>query len=262
MGASQLYSFFGGFGETLGGVLLLFPRLTTLGALVSGAMMTNVLMLNLYYDVPRKIFSIHLVLMCLFLLIPDFHRLANVLVFNRTAGAVPQPPLFDDKLLNRMALFAQVAFGVYVLWLAGGQALKDTHQMRTTAAAEIRGIWTVNEFTEDGILRPPLITDNDRWRTVIFDHPTLLTVISMNGDRLHYYMQPDGDKKFKLWNLTDTRRTAFLSLDPQSNRMKLEGQLEGHPITMKMSRVDISNPDKYPLANKGLHWVNPYIDNR
>ena len=262
MGASQMYSFFGGLGETLGGVLLLFPRLTTLGALLSGAMMTNVLMLNLGYDVPRKIFSIHLVLMCLFLLIPDFRRLANVLVLNRPAAAVPQPPLFDDKLMNRMALFAQVAFGVYVLWLAGGQALKDTYEMRTSAAAEIRGIWTVNEFTEDGMLRPPLITDNDRWRTVIFDHPTFLTVISMNGDRLRYYMQPDGDKKFKLWNLADTRRTAFLSLDPQSDRMNLEGQLEGHPITVKVTRVDISNPDKYPLANKGLHWVNPNIDNR
>jgi hypothetical protein len=84
----------------------------------------------------------------------------------------------------------------------------------------------------------------------------------MNVDRLHYYMQPDGNKKFKLWNVADTRRTAFLSLDPQSERMTLEGQVEGHPITVKMNRVDISNPDKYPLANKGLHWVNPNIDNR
>lgn len=262
MGASPLYSFFGGFGETMGGVLLLFPRLTTLGALVSGAMMTNVLMLNLCYDVPRKIFSIHLVLMCLFLLIPDFRRLANVLVFNRRAEAVAQAPLFDDKWLNRIALLAQVAFGVYVLWVAGAQSLKDARDLRATTAAEIHGIWTVNEFTEDGMVRPPLITDNDRWRTLIFDHPKLLTVIAMNGDRLHYYVQPDGDKKFKLWNLADPRRTASLSLDPQSDRMNLEGHLEGHPITAKMNRLDISNPDKYPLANKGLHWVNPYIDNR
>ena len=104
MGASALYSFFGGFGETLGGVLLMIPRFTTLGALISGAMMTNVLMLNLCYDVPRKIFSVHLVLICLFLLIPDFRRLGNVLIFNRRADPVPETPLFDDKILNRIAL--------------------------------------------------------------------------------------------------------------------------------------------------------------
>ena len=51
---SQAYSLFRGIGETLGGVLLVLPALTTLGALVSLAMMTNVLMLNMFYDVPRK----------------------------------------------------------------------------------------------------------------------------------------------------------------------------------------------------------------
>ena len=262
MGASQLYSFFGGLGETVGGVLLLFPRLTTLGALVSGAMMTNVLMLNLFYDVPRKIFSIHLVLMCLFLLIPDFRRLSNVLVFNRPTQAVPQPPLFEDKVINRIALFAQVAFGVYILWIAGAQSLKDRAQLYATVPTEIRGVWTVNEFTKDGIVRPPLLSDNDYPRTLIFDHPDVLTVISVNGDRVRYYMKADADKRYKLWNLAEPTRSGLVSLVPQSDRMSLEGQLEGHPITAKMNRVDLSDPAKYPLANKGLHWINPIIDNR
>jgi hypothetical protein len=262
MGASQLYGFFGGFGETMGGILLLFPRLTTLGALVSGAMMTNVLMLNLCYDVPRKIFSIHLVLMCLFLLIPDFRRLSNVLVFNRSAEPVRQPPLFDDKVLNRIALIAQVAFGVYVLWIAGAQSLRDRAKLYATVPSEIRGVWTVNEFTEDGLVRPPLLSDNDYWRTVIFDHPDLLTVISAKGDRVRYYMKANGEKRYNVWNLADPKRSGSLLVDPQSGQMLLEGHMEGHPITAKMKRLDISNPDKYPLANKGLHWINPYIDNR
>ncbi len=95
-------------------------------------MMTNVLMLNLGYDVPRKILSIHLVLMCLFLLIPEFRRLGNVFIFNRATEPVPQVPLFDDKLLNRIALVAQVAFGAYVLWVAGGQSLRDVKRMSKT----------------------------------------------------------------------------------------------------------------------------------
>ena len=164
--------------------------------------------------------------------------------------------------MNRVALFAQLAFGVYVLWVAGGQSLKDVRGIRATATAEIRGMWTVSEFTEDGIVRPPLLTDSNRWRTVVLDHPSMLTVVSMNGDRARYSMQADGDKQFKLWNLADPKSTAVLLLDPQSDQMSLEGHFDGHPISAKMIRVDLSNPDKYPLINQGLRWVNPHIDNR
>jgi uncharacterized membrane protein YphA (DoxX/SURF4 family) len=264
MGASALYSFFGGFGETLGGALLMIPRFTTLGALLSGAMMTNVLMLNLGYDVPRKIFSIHLVLMSLFLLIPDFRRLGNVLVFNRQADPVPMVPLFDDKFLNRIALVAQIAFGTYILWIAGGQSIQDARTLRTTLPAPIRGVWVVDHFTEDGIPRPPLLTDTERWQKVIFDSPNVLVVISMDGSHDKYFMQlENGQKTVKLWNLADVHRTALLSVDyPKPDQMVLEGQVEGHRVNARMNRTDLADQQKFPLLNKGLHWVNPYIDNR
>ncbi len=63
MGASRSYSFFGGATELLAGMLLVVPRLATLGALVCIGVMSNVLMLNLGYDVPVKLGSIHLLLM-------------------------------------------------------------------------------------------------------------------------------------------------------------------------------------------------------
>ncbi len=262
MGVSPLYNFFGGLGETIGGALLMFPGLTTLGALISGAMAANVLMLNLSYDVPRKIFSIHLLLMCVILLIPDMRRLANVLVFNRPTDAVPQVPLIDDKLLNRAALLTQVIFGVYIIWLAGGQSLKDARENRKTVPAPIRGIWIVDEFTEDGVARPPLITDEVRWQTVVFDKPSLITIVAMDGDRGSYYMQLDGLNKVQLWNLTDSRHRATLSLNPQSDLLYLDGQLDGHSITAKMKRVDVTDETRFPLLNKGLHWVNPTVDDR
>jgi len=264
MGASALYSFFGGFGETLGGVLLLFPRLTTLGALVSGAMMTNVMMLNLCYDVPRKIFSIHLVLMCLFLLIPDFRRLANVLVLNRPADPVPVEPLFDDKVLNRIALVAQVVFGAWVLWIASAQSIKDKRDIVATWPAPIRGVWTVNGFTEDGIIRPPLLTDSERWRNIVLDSPKLMTAIDMSGNRTRYYVEMDGSQHTaKVWELGDPHRNGVITLQfPNPNQMTFDGQLDGHQISAKMDRVDMADPEKYPLMNKGLHWVNPFIDNR
>lgn len=264
MGVSELYSFFGGFGETLGGLLLLFPRFATLGALISGAMMTNVLMLNLCYDVPRKIFSVHLVLMCLFLLIPEFRRLTNVFILNRVAEPVPNEPLFDDRVLNWIALTAQVAFGAYVLWVAGAQSLKDAKGFRASWPAPIRGVWTVNEFSEDGVTRPPLMTDNERWWHVVWDVPKVMTVVDMSGKPARYFVEMDDNQHTaKVWDLSDPHHRGILTVGyPNAQQMTLDGQLDGHEISAKMDRIDMSDPATYPLVNKGLHWINPYIDNR
>ncbi len=83
MGMSRAYSLFAGIAEMLGGVLLIVPRFTTLGALVTLGVMSNVWMLNFCYDVPRKIYSTHLVLMSLFLLLPEVRRLLDFFVLNR-----------------------------------------------------------------------------------------------------------------------------------------------------------------------------------
>src|SRR5208282_4219864 len=56
VGSSQAYEIFAGCAEMLGGILLLVPRTTMLGALVCLAATTQVFMLNMAYDVPVKLF--------------------------------------------------------------------------------------------------------------------------------------------------------------------------------------------------------------
>ncbi|HVS63755.1 MAG TPA: hypothetical protein VMT85_09690 [Thermoanaerobaculia bacterium] len=63
MGYSRLYNLFSGGVDVLGGVLLLFRRTATLGALVAIGAMANVVLLNFAYDVPVKLYSMHLLLM-------------------------------------------------------------------------------------------------------------------------------------------------------------------------------------------------------
>ena len=64
-------SSFAGLAEVLGGVLLLWRRTTMLGALIVFAVMSNVLAMNLSYDVSVKLLAGHLVLMSVILLAPD-----------------------------------------------------------------------------------------------------------------------------------------------------------------------------------------------
>jgi hypothetical protein len=93
MGYSAPYNVFTGGVELLAGLLLFSRRLTTIGALLSIAALTNVLMLS-SYDVHVKLFTLHLLAMGVFLLAPDLRRLGNVFLFNRVAPPAELEPSF------------------------------------------------------------------------------------------------------------------------------------------------------------------------
>jgi hypothetical protein len=88
IGYSRTYECFGGVAEVVGALLLFFRRTTTFGSLVVSAVMLQVLMLNLSYDVHVKLDSLNLVAMALFLLVPDFVRLTNLFILNRATTPV------------------------------------------------------------------------------------------------------------------------------------------------------------------------------
>ena len=115
IGASPAYEIFAGCAEMLGGILLILPRTTMLGALICLADMTQVFMLNMTYDVPVKLFSFHLILLSLFLLAPDIKRLLDLFFFNRPVQPSTQFPLFATPRANRMAVVAQIVFGVLLM---------------------------------------------------------------------------------------------------------------------------------------------------
>lgn len=258
MGASQLYSLFGGLGETLGGVLLFVPRLTCLGALISFGMVSNVLALNLGYDVPRKIYSIHLLLMCVFLLLPDLRRLANVLVLNRTAEPAQEVPLFTDKQLNRAALLFQLAFGVLVVFIAGRDAYAGAAKQAIHLPPVIRGVWAVDGFVLDGVPHPPLLTDSARWQDVVFDGPDQLVVVDMDARQHPYQLRFDSEgRSLTLSSAEQPLWAAQLHIaELQGNRMTLEGRVDGHPLSAELRRIDLGDRERFLLLNRGFHWVN------
>lgn len=261
MGASHAYSFFAGVGETLGGVLLILPQFTVIGSLVTLAVMSNVLMLNLCYDVPRKIYSIHLILFCMFLLLPDMWQMAKFFVFKLPARLTSPTPLFKDNLLNKGVWLLQLVIGISALVVCGVQAHTDQVKNETFLPTPIRGIWTVEEFVMDNQVHPPLVTDTQRWQRVILDSPELLTIQSMDGDQQQYYLQLSPEKKrFTMYEFEAPHKNASFDFDnPDPDRMTLQGTtIDGHQITANMRRTDLSDPKQFLLINRGLHWVNAF----
>jgi hypothetical protein len=73
-------------------------------------------MLNMTYDVPVKLLSLHLILLSLVLLVPDFSRLVRFFFSNRVTEAPRNWDLFATRRANRIAFAVQILLGV---WLCG-----------------------------------------------------------------------------------------------------------------------------------------------
>src|SRR5580700_10448999 len=94
IGLHPMYEVFCGLAEVTGGVLILFRRTALAGALVSAFVMTNVLLYNMFFDVPVKLFAASLLLACLYLAVPDLRALFDFFWLHKPAApaAVWVPP--------------------------------------------------------------------------------------------------------------------------------------------------------------------------
>ena len=258
VGASHSYEIFAGCAETLGGILLLMPRTTTLGTLICLADMVQVFTLNMTYDVPVKLFSFHLILFSLFLLAPDIRRLLNFFFTDRPVAPSQQPPLFRSLRANRVAVILQLAFGLYLIGMGIYSGIDAWHQYgegRTKSL--LYGIWNVDQMTVDGQIRPPLLNDKDRWRRIVFDFESF-TTFQRPDDSLTGFGSAinDKDKTLMLTKGSDKNWKAnFTYARPATDQLELNGSMDGHQIQMKLKLVD---RDKFTLVNRGFHWINEY----
>ena len=84
MGVSSGYQRLTGAAELLAGVLLFAKRTTLLGSLLGVVFMGQVFALNVFYDVPVKLFSFALLTSCVGLAFPDAGRLVSFFLLNRS----------------------------------------------------------------------------------------------------------------------------------------------------------------------------------
>jgi hypothetical protein len=133
MGYSTPYTFFIGSSAVLAGMLLFFRRTTTLGALLSLAVIVNEGMLAFCYDVPTKLLSTHLLLMTLFLLAPEARRLVDGILLDRpTRPANLAPPFTGPFFDRRFRLALKTLIVGYALFSTAKQNLDLERERRLT----------------------------------------------------------------------------------------------------------------------------------
>jgi len=262
VGSSPGYEIFAGSAEMLAGILLVIPRTATLGALICLADTVQIFALNMTYDVPVKLFAFHLILMALFLLVPELPRLADFFFRNRIAATSAQPELFRTPRANRIAAVAQILFGIGLVCMNGWAARKSWYEYGGgRAKSALYGIWNVEQMSIDGKLRSPLLTDYGRWRRAIFDFPDFADFQRMDDSFAAFGASIDVHAK----TLTLTKRrdakwkAHFTFLRAGQNRVTLDGDMDGHPVLMQLALMD---RNKFLLVSRGFHWIQEYPFNR
>jgi hypothetical protein len=167
-----------------------------------------------------------------------------------------------------------------------GGALAGRHSQYGQEPVALYGIYEVDSFVANGEARPPLLTDNLRWRRVVIERSGLAGVHLMNGENLDYFTSQDTiGQTIRFLANTDTTLTVAgatrLAYNPaavegrvrtlideessspttlayqraSANELVLTGRWAGDTITAHLRRIDES---QFLLLTKGIRWVQSY----
>lgn len=262
MGASQGFTILSGAMEMLGGILLVIRRTRLLGALVSIVVLTVVFAMNLSYDVPVKLFSGHLLFMAICIAMPNFRRLVDFFILNRTVEAEPPPPPIAHPKIRRTVLAVNLLFAGWVLGMPLVESYIDTVIDRDRLSpSPLYGVWQVDELQVDPADGKPLAPDAFRWKRVIFDKSYFFAVQSQDDGREMFFSEFDLEKRTINFLRRESPKEQF-SLTYEENgtgELKLVGSVDGVSIQARLHRMPVP---AFRLTSRGFHLINEHPFNK
>jgi hypothetical protein len=240
MGASYPYVLFTGLTEIATGVLLMFRRTAIAGAALACLLLTHVLVVNIGYDVPQKLYVAHLLAIAAYLLAPHVRRLAAVLLAPATGG-------------NRLASALGSAFAAYLVVASLTNAAGNSRATGEAAArSPMRGVWLVEEFSTDAA-----VTAGRRWRQLVFDGPEWAGLQFDDGSYVRVRAEFDDDVTSVVLLLEGDRNEATKLAEltvarPGPDQCALTGTFAGRSVRARLRRVEGRT---FLLNTRGFRWI-------
>jgi len=235
--------------EGVGAFLLFFSRTTLLGALVVGVSLTNVVALDLAYDVRGPLLTaILLLLLDVIILLPYSQALFRFLLFRSLDDSdVPQQPPARFGF-SRWRYWAPVK-AVLLVSLLSALIMRGIEQRRGYFGAghSIYGLFDVETLHSSGETPVAQANDGQTWRRVgsagRVDSGGLFVQFA-NGDVSQFRLE--NDPANRVWTIRQREEeVAVLRYDLQSDgTVALDGRVRQEPVRMRLRRID---PKTYPL---------------
>ncbi|MEC7770123.1 MAG: hypothetical protein VX798_03010 [Bacteroidota bacterium] len=254
MGLSEGYSIFAGLLQFFSGFLLLFERTYKIGVVGSFGVLLNIVALNIFFDVPVKLFSLHLLIASLILIIKDYKSYISFFFSKPDSKAK-----FKKKIYRNSFLTLKTILILYFLFSGIDGRIK--RQKRFGKRAPSHALYGVYYKVEDSAKLVDTTSnhhDTLTWKTMIMDKNSTI-LIKENDDRIFANHKIDtiqnkliltGKKQdFEFdFSYTITDSTLFLSKITTQDSLKL--------FFKRMKRED------FPLMNFETNWINEFPNNR
>lgn len=263
MGYSTAYNIFTGLGEVVGGFLLFFRRTRLLGALLLTFVMSHIVMLNFAYDVPVKLFSLHLLAITIFLMIPDIRRLINLFLLNKTAGPEPVKPVYYDSRTRWAYMIGKTLLVLYIVIPQAMFAMKNQKDWEayanTTKSDQLpQGEYVVETFIMNSDTVPARPDDTRRWKRMMISAKTM-NVQSMDGVSIGWHFLGNTRARKLMMFSPDLSTEGNFAFKEDSTMLTMEGVLNRDSLRIISRR---KSGTSFLLVDRGFHWVNEYPFNQ
>jgi len=257
LGFSYGYNIFMGIAEVAAG-LLLFRKTITLGALITFVTGLNIMAINYFYDIPVKILSTHLVLMTLFLLLPNVKSLFAIFVRGRTIDLKSfKRPLYKKKNTNKILSLIKLLFiGYFIIDLLISN-FKYLDSKKIQIEQDFDGKFEIEFFSLNKEERTHF-KDSIRWKSIsVNNRRSYISIEKMNKKRSYYKYEVDTLKKLvHLKDYYDSTRVYRLNYKKTDSLFNFNIIMEKDTIKANAIKKD------FQLMSRGFNWISERPFNR
>ena len=262
VGQSKAFSAFVGWSEVICGLLLFFRKTTLVGALLTLIVMGNVVVVNLCYDIPVKLFSSVLEIMALYLAAPYLKKMYQAFIQHK--------PIHINNYYQPVFTKRWQAIGIKVLKVliitdalfSGVKGSIDQGKQYGDNAPKppLYGIYNTVWVVRNNDTIPPLTTDTSRWKQIIVQSNNYARIKLMNDTLRNYNFKVDTAlRKAIVFANWDTLNKINFNYITDADYLTFTGKFKNDSLFIKLKRFDEKN---FRLMSRGFHWINEYPYNR
>jgi hypothetical protein len=256
LGTSPLLQSFLGVVEVVGGTLILFRRTMLLGALITGVILINVVILTFTQDVPLKLTAIHLFVFNLLLIAPHVHALIGFFILHKPSLLVSHVPVYSQrqKMLFRILKFSFIAWFLFIhsVFILDDYRKKGDGQPRH----HLSGLHDVDIFVLDNDTLPPLLGDYRIWKRVEMYGKHYAVIYTIDDHWHRYYYEDDSVKNILSFSEYKQHPFATFNYTEDEHFIYLKGHIRSDTAVVDL-RKNVERD--FPVNKSGFHWVQDFV---
>jgi hypothetical protein len=246
-----------GFIEVLAGLLLLFRRTTTLGAILSACTFGFIVTMDFCFNIPVRLLASHLLFMSLFLIYGDRNRLLNIFILNKPTVSAIYQPLIVNPVWRKIFSGLLVVLAISLLYSSMAKGIDSERSFgRKAARVPLYGVYDAIYFLRNNDTIPALATDSLRWKRLVIDGGSWNQsgIIQFStGKRNLFTAKIDTLKNtLALQSESDTTQKYLFHYFLRKDKMLVKGVWDKDSIEILMNKYDLNN---YVLHSEKFKWI-------